>query len=156
MTVEIPLTRGLVTIVDDEDAEWLMRWKWQARPSSHATYAVRGEKHEGKSLSLYLHRVLMSPPPGMVVDHVNRMTLDNRRCNLRICTPGQNQANSVGRKNTVTGVKGVFKDKGRNGYFSQIGVNGKHIRLGTFPTVEAAAEAYRQAALKYYGEFARA
>ena len=53
------------------------------------------ENHRTKQLS----RFLMDFPEGLVVDHKNGNSLDNRRCNLRICTASQNQYNRKPNKN---------------------------------------------------------
>ena len=46
--------------------------------------------------SLTLSRILMKvTDPGIIVDHINRSTLDNRKCNLRIVTAAQNQFNKA-------------------------------------------------------------
>ena len=100
-----------------------------------------------------LHREVMGAPPGMLVDHVNGNTLDNRRCNLRVATHGQNLAN----RKAITaksGFKGAFWAKWAGRWYSSIGVNGRVIRLGYFDTPEAAALAYDEAARKHHGEFA--
>jgi hypothetical protein len=44
----------------------------------------------GKWHSEFLHRLIMSPPKGMEVDHVNGNKADNRRENLRVCTHAEN------------------------------------------------------------------
>ena len=153
---EIPLSRGLVAIVDDEDAEWLSNWRWYSRPSSHATYAARTVKrNDGTSQSIYMHRLILDCPSGLYVDHINRDCLDNRRSNLRICTASQNGMNKRGKEGSVTGVKGVFFDKGRGKYFAAIRMNGRTRRLGTFVDMEEAAKAYQRAAIELFGPFAR-
>ncbi len=65
----IPLTRGLHAIVDAADCEWLSRYKWYAtRPSpSGRVYAARGNR----GAKIWMHRMIMRPPKGMVVDHSN-------------------------------------------------------------------------------------
>jgi hypothetical protein len=86
----IPLTKGLYAIVDAADYEWLSKYKWTALIVGDKAYAIRS--HKGKTI--LMHREIMQPPPGMVVDHINGVSLNNRRCNLRVCTPLQNRYNS--------------------------------------------------------------
>jgi hypothetical protein len=91
--------------------------------------------------------------PDCMVDHKNRNTLDCRRSNLRLATNEQNHANIKLPENNTSGVKGVYiKLDGK--YQARIRVNKKLITLGTFDTIEEAAAARREAAQKYFGEFA--
>jgi hypothetical protein len=84
---EILLTRGMKTVVDDEDYERLLPYKWQAVktwPRTCLIYAGRQRLPSKVGIS-YLHRELCSPlDPGLVVHHKNGDTLDNRRDNLQI------------------------------------------------------------------------
>jgi hypothetical protein len=81
----IPLTRGLYAVADADDYQWLRQYKWPASPATgHSTvYAKRSTRHG----TVLMHRVIMQPPKGMVVNHINGNGLGNRRCSLRICTP---------------------------------------------------------------------
>ena len=85
------------------------------------------------------------------VDHKNRIKADNRLDNLR---PANYQLNAANRAyiGGNSGVKGVYKrgDKFETG----IKVNQKRIYLGRFNTLEEAAEAYKQASIEHFGEFA--
>ena len=116
---------------------------------SSSGYAVVGTE--------FLHRLIMRPPKNMQVDHKNKDKLDNRRCNLRICTVSENAMNRGKTKYNTTGFKGVRSDKRRKRkiYRAQITANKKRYNLGSFEKPEAAGAAYKKAAKIYHGEFAR-
>ena len=95
--------------------------------------------------------------PAEQIDHKNGIRDDNRWCNLRLANQQQQNWNQkiYGRKNK-TGIKGVFWHEECKGYAAVIHAKGQKLWLGAYPTPELAAVAYRQAAKKYFGEFARA
>jgi hypothetical protein len=154
---EIPLTKGYVALVDDEDAH-LGKHRWCATVSPRAVYARR-RVYVGKIDGRYrythlsLHRAIMVPPPGLQVDHINGNTLDNRRANLRLATNLQNHGNRKPDKANRTGLKGV--ERVGNRWRARIGVRGTVRRLGHFATAEEAARAYDAAASEAFGRFAR-
>lgn len=149
---EIKLTQDKVALVDDEDYDYLMQWKWHILNQTHSSYAVRNEIINGKRQSIRMHRIIMNTPKGVEVDHVDRNGLNNQKSNLRNCTSTQNKCNSQ-YKLPKSGFIGVHTHK--NGHImAYISVKNKQIHLGCFKTIELAAKARDEAAIKYRGEFA--
>jgi hypothetical protein len=150
MSKQIPLSQGLFTIVDDEDFEKLAAWEWYARwdHGSKSFYASTHHIFEG---TYQMSRVIMNAPAGMVPDHINHDTLDNRKENLRLVTTAQNNLNKIMQRGKSVPYKGVFKQRDR--YRARITYAGTCINIGCFPGAEEAAAAYHEAAKKYHGEF---
>lgn len=146
---EIRLAGGKTTIVDDDDFDFINKWKWHLDIDG---YAKRNTRAGNKSRTIKMHREIMNTPDGMETDHINGNKLDNRKCNLRIATSSQNHANSKVRNSNKTGKKGVRVDHGK--YRAQISIHGKKIHLGMFDSLDDAATAYAEKAKEIYGEFA--
>jgi hypothetical protein len=87
----IPLTHGKVAIVDPAMLEELSKHKWKAVRSSHCWYAVRDIIVDGIEDRVRMHRVIMCCPPDMIVHHINRRSLDNRKSNLKVMAQGDHQ-----------------------------------------------------------------
>lgn len=150
----IPLSRGLFVLVDDEDYEEMNKFKWFACPNKHLFYAARNGLVKGKRRVVYMHRQLLGIlESSMVTDHINGNSLDNTRSNLRVCTQAENvRNNSKVRFNNK--YKGITK-KYNGRFVASIQINKKHIHLGVFDKDIDAANAYDNAAIKYHGEFAK-
>lgn len=150
---EIQLTQGKVALVDDEDFESVNQFKWYAQNKRGSFYAARKSSETAE----IMHRFLLKPPSGMVIDHIDGNSLNNQRKNLRIVTPRQNSLNRrKGKGATTSKFKGVNWDKFRKRWVAQIRVFKKHPkRIGVFLSEIEAALAYNEAAIKYHGEFAR-
>jgi hypothetical protein len=99
-----------------------------------------------------MHRLILDTPKGFDTDHLNGDKLDNRRSNLRVATRQQNQANQK-----AHGGASIFKGVDfRHGLWqAQIGVNYNRRFLGFFDTQRAAAQAYNEAAIQCFGEYAK-
>jgi hypothetical protein len=147
---EITLTQGKVALVDDEDFEELIKFKWCVYKNRSTDYA----SHRYKNRSISMHRTILKANLGEFVDHKDGNGLNNQKSNLRICTMNGNMQNRKRYKNNTTGFKGVYFNKDRKKYRAQIRVDGKRICIGGFKTPIEAAQAYDSAAIKLHGEFA--
>ena len=154
---QIPLTRGLFALVDDDMFDYLSRHKWYAQRCGKYWYAAAREIVNGKSTIVTMHRIVNNTPVGFRTDHANRNTLDNRRCNLRNCDTTLNNANSKKRINGLQKYKGVTKSRKnlKKPYLAQIVYRGQSYYLGYYKTAEEAALAYNKKAKELFGEFAR-
>mgnify|MGYP000843958231 CR=1 FL=1 len=149
MTVVIEMSGGKQTIVDDEDAELAMQFRW--KPAGYRKrYAGRTDKRGGGNRCIFLHRVIAGAKDGERVDHIDRDPLNNRRNNLRIVTNAQNMQNSSGHKDSRTGVRNVTFDPKRGYYQVQVRVDGHNKTIGYFRDLESAGAAALQARLRYY------
>jgi hypothetical protein len=151
----IPLSQGLYAQVDDQDFEWLSKWKWSAVLKHNVWYAVRRPEKHGRRRTVYMHREIMGFPDGKHIDHIDRDGLNNRRSNLRICSAAQNQRNRGKQVNNAAGHKGVSWNWQKRKWEARINARGKRKFLGYFDSPEEAAFAYDRAAVQYYGEFAK-
>ena len=157
----LPLTRGYVATIDDEDLEYLKQWKWHIVKNKDLVYALRGQNLSGRRITRMLHNeVLRLPlqnplPKGYVVDHKNRDSLDCRKRNLRICTVVQNNWNCRPRRNKKSSrYKGVCWVKDRKLWKATIQHHKDRRFLGYFKYEYPAVNAYNMAALGLHGPFA--
>ncbi len=154
----IPLTKRKFAIVDPPDFLWLNNFNWHVVENNGYFYACRRVSVEEvyPSKTIQMNREILNAPPGLLVDHINHDTLDNRRCNLRLATyveNGRNRRKSPRRRKSSK-YKGVSFRKRRNCWRACISVSGRIIQLGEFKSERQAAKAYDTAARKYFGEFA--
>src|SRR4051794_40539867 len=144
------LSQGLTTEIDDADWEKLKDYKWFAHVRPKRTYAVSSSI---KGQTLYMHRLIMSPPRGMQVDHIDGDGLNNKRSNLRLATSQQNNANAF-RTQNVSGYIGVnITPSGR--WQARARKGGTRHHIGVFDTPEEAARAYDAWTFVEYGDFAQ-
>ena len=148
---EISLTQGKFAIVDDEDYERISAHKWSFQ---NGGYAVRTEKHGNSHHVILMHRVISGAREGQQVDHIDHNTLDNRKSNIRVCSPSQNHGNRGLNKNNTSGYKGVAKSVGCSTWRAYIAIDYRQISLGSYRSPVEAAMAYDKAAQEYFGEFA--
>lgn len=147
---KIKLTKGYFAIVDDQDFDQLNQYKWQVNFGSSCPRA-QGLVNKKRIL---MHRLILNPPSNLGIDHINRNSLDNRRCNLRLATQTQNNGNMISKKHSsrFKGVSWVRRDKKWEARGKQ---HNKTIHLGLYNSEEEAAKTYDAWAKQYFGEFAR-
>lgn len=114
MTKRISLTRGHEALIDDEDAERVLAFKWFAIGREGRVYAARhiwerSAEGRGRNRLVYLHRFIVGADAEAHVDHRNGDRLDCRRGNLRTCTHAQNLCNTKLRADNASGFKGVSR-----------------------------------------------
>ena len=139
----IPYGDGLYAYVDAADYEELSRYTWRRDNG----YAVRHEK--GKRI--YMHRIIVNAPPGMVVDHIDGSRANNCRFNLRICTRAENPLNLPRRRDSRSGYKGVFHDKKGGRWYVLCRGRGEEHWGGYFDDTVEAARVYDRMAVEYLG-----
>lgn len=132
-------------IIDTEDIDTVIGRRWKLCDG----YAVASRPQ-----TIGMHRLILNAPIGIEVDHINRNRLDNRKENIRLASRFENARNMGIRKNNSTGVIGVYFDKRRSSWYSQIHIEGKTIHLGCFADKEDAIIARMLAEEEYFGAFA--
>lgn len=144
----IPLTQGKFAIVDDEDYEFVSRYKWHANKNGNVWYARRTDRGR----TIMMHWLIMG---GKNVDHINGNGLDNRRENLRFATTTEQARNRPSQKGSTSRYKGVSWNSAQGKWVVKIGGSKPVSHLGYFKTEQDAARAYNEEAVKRFGEFAR-
>jgi hypothetical protein len=119
-------------LYDEIDAEMIESQHW------YLDYRGYARSYRGK-----IHRLIMRPPEGFDVDHINGNKLDNRRTNLRVVTHQENcQNRPLPNKNNTSGHRGVSWHKRRQGWCATVRAGEKKF-YGQFKTLDEAVEAAR-------------
>ena len=105
--------RGKYAIVDDCDYERVSKYKWFLGSGGYAQCSVGGK-------TVYMHRFILGTPDDKYTDHKNHDRLDNRRCNIWVCTPTENNLNR--------GRRGYYFNKTSKRWYASCVVDGKIIR----------------------------
>ncbi len=174
MKIELGGQYAGTLLVDDDD--WHRQFRYTSQnsrtfstiPSVHTwhakkyanrdtdlLYAAFNVQLNGRWMCVFLHRLLLEAPPAMEVDHIDDNGLNNQRSNLRLCTPGQNQAKKRLNGSATSAFRGVYYDRRHSSWRATISFKGRQKYLGYFTNEIEAAHAYDAAAIRLYGEFAR-
>lgn len=146
--MEIKLTNSdKVTIIDDDDFVILPDTNWRISPFDYIISSRNFQHSDGKFRPFFLHRlILRNYDKKLMGDHISGNRLDNRKENLRLCSPQDNLRNRHKKQSNSRHSKyfGVSIANGK--WKAYIGVDSKYIHLGYHKTEEDAARAYNKKA----------
>lgn len=142
-------------LIDLMDVEKIQEMRWcinRFKPKPNNTnykYYVVG------SGGILLHRFILDAKKGLVVDHINHNTCDNRKHNLRQCTISENRKNNNLYESNKSGHVGViwYPYKNVNKWMAYICVNEKRTTIGYYDTYEEACKRREEAEIKHYSDF---
>ena len=106
----------------------------------YVTISLNGKFYKKHRIVAYAFLGLDISDINQKIDHIDRNRQNNNLNNLRVVSHQKNSFNTY--------AKGYSKL--RNKFQAQIGINGKHIYLGTFITEEEARNAYLEAKKIYH------
>ena len=144
----VPLKDGTPVKVSPDDYEWAASVNWTIR-GGYATNRRLGMHR--LVLSRALGRPLLSHEQ---VDHINRDSLDNRRANLRVASPGENVRNKTLTSSNSSGFIGVSWCSQTSSWRSVILLDRARFHIGRFKDIEEAAWMRDQFAIELHGDFA--
>lgn len=149
---EIQLNRGRVALVDDDDYEKLVKFRWI---TTSGGYVVTSKSVCNRTVNTLMHRMIMgcSRGDGLIIDHKDKNPLNNQKSNLRLCNKSQNAANANKRESASKYI-GVTWVKREKIWVAQITKNYQNYYLGRYKNEEDAGLAYNKKAIELHGEFA--
>lgn len=148
MTKEIILSNGQVTLVSDEDYEYLNQWEWHPLKGTNTYYAYRSKVVDGKSNITRMHQEVLKHQGILVneeIDHKDRNGLNNQRDNLESVSRAVNQQRGGVRKDNTSGIKGIDYHITNNRWIARLQINKQRINVGSFRTLEEAEKALLEA-----------
>ncbi len=157
--VYITLTDGQMSKISIEDYALVSQYKWYAHyyDSTDSCYAhtnVRGD--DGLRHQKSMHSLILGTKENYHIDHIDGVTTNNHRNNLRFASRFENMRNRGLFKTNTSGCAGVSFHKGKQKWQAQYAINGKNKCIGTFDTKEEAIAARLAVVTDIYGDFLRA
>ncbi len=150
-----------VALLSDGDLALVNGLRWHHKRKGPIGYARACRPGGGH---VYMHRIIFFgsieraaavSAKGVVIDHANGNTLDNRRENLRSASTAENIQHRVRlNRNNSSGVHGVHWDASRKKWTAKIMSHGAVSHLGRFDDKAEAAIAYSLASKRLHGQFA--
>lgn len=141
-------------MVNAMDRDLVACHAWREYVARNTSYAISTIKMpDGVWRTVRMHRLILMPPDGIAIDHLDGNGLNNLRSNMLACRNAENTARAMYRYDgTKTPYRGVYPN-GSN-WAARISINNRVHYLGTFPTPEDAAHVYDTAAREHRGEYA--
>ena len=144
---EVKLPCGRSFTIDDADLVLIDGFRPHSEKRGRTRY-VRLRSAGQRSGGKYLHNLIMRGR----ADHIDGDGLNNVRSNLRSCTQAQNGLNRSAKAGKR--FKGVYQHRSGR-FYAQIAIHGIVSSSKPFGTVEEAARAYDDMAVRLHGEWAR-
>lgn len=146
---KLPVYGELEALVDNEDFNTAKNFKWYINKGG---YVVANISHRSRPYggTIYLHRLILKINDSRIfTDHINHNKLDNRKSNLRTCSPAENCRNRTPSKYTVSGIGRYKKTK----YRARIMINKKDVHIGIYKSLDMAIDARKKAERKYFQDY---
>lgn len=140
---------GVFVMIDEADWHKVANYRWFPKPMGGRggkVYAAATVQTPDGPRHVLMHRLIVDCPRGLVVDHLNGDTLDNRQANLRICTRGENARN---KGHDAPSMRGVQKRGDR--WIARVTIGRRTMHVGTYDTLAEAQAAAAQARRDRYG-----
>lgn len=105
------------TIIDIDDMEKVLKRRWSLDSKGYVQSRLVND-------SVKLHSFILEIK---YIDHIDRNKLNNRKCNLRHCSPSEQQHNRGKFKNNTTGIKGIsmqINSAGNKRWYASIRIRG--------------------------------
>lgn len=153
--VKVRLTNSKnIMLCDKDDWECMKKYTWFEDAYGYAsTNNVDSRDEKQLSRTIKFHLALLGVRKGLVLDHINRNRLDNRRKNLRFVTQHVNCMNHGLSSANTSGCSGVKLRKDTKKWSASITVNYKSISLGCYDTKEEAIKARKRGEEIYFAPF---
>jgi hypothetical protein len=135
---------GLFAKVSPADAPTICAFNWRLHARGYPCATIPGLPRNSRTVML--HHLLLRPiGTKMVVDHINRDRLDNRRENLRLVDRKEHRNNSMHVARPKGRLWRVHQNKSQGGWVALAKRNGEFYKIGEYDTEDAAMGAARAA-----------
>lgn len=125
------------------DREIVEDYTWHIDSSGYVATKINNK-------NVYMHNLLVGE---ILVDHINKIRTDNRRCNLRKCTSQENNRNRSKAKNNTSGIIGVSWKQKSNKWRAYIVIDGRQKHLGEYSVKEHGIKARLKAEAEWFGDY---
>lgn len=129
--------------IDFEDFDKIKSHSWYKNKKGYIISRI-----DNKLIRIHRH-ILEIKDKSLIVDHIDRNKLNNKKNNLRVCTNQQNARNKENPKNNKSGLRGVFWNKEKRKWQTKIGDK----FLGYYDDIHDAIDTRIKFELSLYKEF---